>query len=254
MAQEKKLIIPTEVLNGLGLNMTALEKDEETLRALESGAKTKLLQVKGVCNGKEIPFAARIHLWEDATGAVHPYIHPVQPTLYLGKYKGHEFTKEEKSMLLQDDMITHPVNLKFKDKEVSCLVGVDKDTKEIVHVPTSNVYIQDKLLGVNISKEQKEIIKNGGKIYVPEFTRTNGETFASVLQFSFSKNNGAGGLLFRTPTPKLIQEARVTAGMSEGKEKEKSKEKSQEGRKKNEEKVVTKAEKPTVKKRSGLTR
>ena len=40
-----------------------------------------------------------------------------------------------------------------------CLVGVDRETKEIIHVPVENIHVKNNLLGAEIKEDQIAIIK-----------------------------------------------------------------------------------------------
>lgn len=218
MAENKKLQVPEEALKALGIDIEKLKEDPKTWEALEKGEKTKLLSLKGECAGRSIHFAAKIHLWEDNNGQVRPYIHSVYSKVPLGEYKNHEFSKKEMSMLVNKGQIDDPVMLKFGDKEYKCLVGVDPETREIVHVLCSNINLSDTILGVNVTKEQKEIIKNGGKILLEGLKdKDSMKKYDAIVSFSFAKNPGKGGISFRTPTAKELQELRVSSGKSEGK-------------------------------------
>ena len=180
-------------------------------------AKPLLLSLKGECGGKTIYFAGKIHLWEDKNGDVHPYIHTVRPQISKGEYKGYAFSKEEQDMLLNNGQISNPINLTFGEKTYACLVGVDPETKEVIHTLCSNIYISDEILGRRISLEEKQKIQQGQEIFLQGFTnKSTGEKFDAVVSFSFSKNSGEGGLTFKKPTPNKLQELRIASGLSEG--------------------------------------
>ena len=234
MAKEvKKLQVPEEDLKALGLDVNYIkEHDADTWKALESGKKTKLLSLTADFGVQKISTAARIHLWEDAAGNVKPYIHTVRPTVNLSPYKGYEFSKEDMGMLLNENrhMLNHPVMLKFGEKNIQCLVGVDKETNEIIHIPTNNIYIHNECFGREISPEEKTILKNGGCIYGTFQFNDKEEPKEAIVRFDINKNNTQGGLKYLTPNPRLIQEARAySSGIKvEHKEKVSKEEKKQE--------------------------
>lgn len=214
---EKNLQVPEEVLTSFGIDVETLKKNEKIWSALTKGEKTPLLSLKGRVGERNIPVSAKLHLWENTEG-VQVSIHPVQSSINLRPYKGHEFTAAEKAMLLSSDQaqISHPVELTLGSKTMPCLIGVDQDTKEIIHLPTQNVYVPEKILGIPISKEMRETIQNGGKILM-EGLKKEEKKFDAVVSFSFATNNGKGSLVFPSPTPKLLQEVRISAGLSDGK-------------------------------------
>ena len=221
MSEEKvpkrTLQIPEEKLIALGIDVVYLkEHDPATMQALESGRKTKLLSLTADFGGQKINTAAKIHLWEDANGEVIPFIHTVRPTVNLKSLesKGQMFAPDEVTMLLDktNGMLPYPLELNFSGKRVDCLIGVDFETREIVFKPVSNVFVPKAILGVDISQGQKEIVQNGGKILLTGLTPKEGDPYNAIVHYSFNKNNGDGGLAFKVPTPKLIQEVRLSEG------------------------------------------
>ncbi len=215
--QKKTLQIPEEKLIALGINVEYLkEHDPATMQALENGRKTKLLSLTADFGGQKINTAAKVHLWEGVNGEVTPFIHTVRPMVNFKSLesKGQMFAPDEVTMLLdkKTGMLPYPLELNFSGKRVDCLIGVDFETNEIVFKPISNVFVPKAILGVDISQEQKDIVQHGGKILLTGLTPKDGDKYNAVVHYSFSKNNGDGGLAFKVPTPKLIQDVRLSEG------------------------------------------
>lgn len=221
MAKKEALQIPEETLKALGIDLDYLkEKEPKTIEALEGGKRTPLLYVDGIFGDQKRRTAARIHLYENKEGKIEAYLHTVQPKVSLKplEAKGFEPTNKEAAMLIDGNTLPYTVELKLGEKDVDCVVGVDPETREVRYIPKTAIHISETILGVDLSKKDRDIIRQGGKVHVEGFTpKEEGEKFNAVVSFSFSKNNGEGGIVIQTPTPKLLQLARLSAELSEGK-------------------------------------
>ena len=132
MALEKKFTgsAVEEALKDVGINVASLKANERVWEQIEAGLKTDMitLTVKLKNVDREIPMAARIHLYENKDGKLDIFIHSVRNRIDVGQHKGHEFTKAEQSQLFNNAQLDHPVLLKLGDRLESCLVGIDKGT------------------------------------------------------------------------------------------------------------------------------
>ena len=89
-----------------------------------------------------------------------------------------------------------------------CLVGVDRETKEIIHVPVENIHVKNNLLGAEVKEEQIAIIKNGGLIVVEGMVKNGATLEPMAIRFDLNKDVNWGALSFTKATPELLQEAR----------------------------------------------
>lgn len=219
MAKEmKKIEIPEGLFEKYGLSNDELKKNPEIWEALISGKKTPLLTLKVNVEGTQLPVAAKLRVYEDK-GNIHGYVHTVNANVDLRPYKDHAFSKKEMGMLLSEEgQIKYPINLRFGEKEITCLVGIDKDTKEIIHKPIAMIPVRSEIMGVDMTPHKK-ILQNGGKVYIENFTRSDGTKFSAVVSFNLHKD----GLTFQTPTPTLLQDVRVAIGKAEEKKLENEK-------------------------------
>lgn len=218
-----KIQIP-KTLEEIGIKVENL--DEQDRAMLENGEKSRLfndLKIK-LPSGKEVPFAGKIHLWKDQDGNVQYYVHSVRAEPILSKYQGYEFNQEEQKQLREQGQVDHPVVLSFKGKEHTCMIGIDPETREVMHVPCQNIYIPPTILGRKISDDERMAIQKGGKVYL-ENLQKEGKTFDAIVSFSFSKNPGKGGLSFKTPSPTELQTIRKGSLVETNEQRQASKEK-----------------------------
>lgn len=214
MAQKEKKFagrVPVETLKEWGFNVESIQRNDEIWNDLESGRKTKQLlrfSIKLNNMDKEVPVVCRVHLYEDKDGKVIPFLHTVRASIDASNYKGHDFTKAEAEELFKKGQIRKPVLLQIGNNTKPCLVGVDRETKEIIHVPVENIHVKNNLLGAEIKEDQIAIIKNGGLIVVEGMVKNGVPLEPIAIRFDLNKDVNWGALSFTKATPELLQEAR----------------------------------------------
>jgi hypothetical protein len=90
-------------------------------------------------------------------------------------YLGIEITSDLKAQLEKYNNIGVQKIMNKDGKESMGFVSIDKDLKTMVFVPTSNVFIPDKLGENSISERQKESLKAGYTVNYLDYKPKNGE-------------------------------------------------------------------------------
>ncbi|MCK9154904.1 MAG: DUF3945 domain-containing protein [Paludibacteraceae bacterium] len=139
----------------------------EDLQKLKEGEKTGLLKISVKTEEAEITsLEAKFRLVRTKDGNTKLMLHPVRKELNLNdQFKGYSLTEQDKKNLQSVGTSGKVVNLTSKDgQQLPCILGVDKDTKELVAINTTRLNIPDKVAGVKLKEEEKNILKKGEPI------------------------------------------------------------------------------------------
>jgi Protein of unknown function (DUF3945) len=97
-------------------------------------------------------------------------------------FKGHNFTKEEKEDLMKLGHLGKTVDMEnAKGGKTPHFVSIDKDTRTMLRWEASNFKPPKVILGVPISKENQELLKQGRPIFVAGMRDRLGQEFSSYI-------------------------------------------------------------------------
>jgi hypothetical protein len=182
--------IDWETMNNLGLNKEKLEK-MNLLDPLLRGFKTNELVPVSLNLGTAVTrMDARLSLQLNDEGAVVVAIHGIrkEPNLNFAFF-GHEFSKEDKTNLLQTGNMGRVVNLTNpKTNEViPSIVSIDRLTNELVALRTDFIKIPEEIKGVKLNQEQKQTLLDGKPLYLEGMVSKKGTAFDATVQFNADK-------------------------------------------------------------------
>ncbi|MCT3776190.1 DUF3945 domain-containing protein [Elizabethkingia anophelis] len=174
----------------LGLSQQLLE-NRGVLVPLLKGLKTSVLVPINIRMGDtHIRTDARIALWTNNSGMLEPVIFPVRKAPnFKESFFGHHFTKEDQRNLTTTgnmgrvaDLI-HPVT----NEIIPSLISIDRLTHELFSYRSENIRIPQTIGGIQINKEQEEILKAGRVLFLENILSRRGNLFNASLQFNAEK-------------------------------------------------------------------
>lgn len=143
---EKLGMTKTDVQNILGF---------ENLDRLLKGEKTELKTILISIQDKPIEVAMKFSLRRKADNTIQLMLHPKRQQIDT-KF---DLTKEEQSRLETGETI-----LKKGNSDIAYLYQMDKDTKEIMRIPQSKIFVPDYIENIQLSQAQKEKLRVGEAI------------------------------------------------------------------------------------------
>jgi hypothetical protein len=182
--------IDWETMNNLGLNKEKLEK-MNLLDPLLRGFKTNELVPVSLNLGTAVTrMDARLSLQLNDEGAVVVAIHGIrkEPNLSFAFF-GHEFSKEDKTNLLQTGNMGRVVNLANPktNETIPSIVSIDRLTNELVALRTDFIKIPEEIKGVKLNQEQKQTLLDGKPLYLEGMVSKKGTAFDATVQFNADK-------------------------------------------------------------------
>jgi len=174
----------------MGLNMEILE-ELGALEPLLRGFKTPMLvpvQNGAVDEGNSVD--ARLQLRLDDNGEVVLQVHRVQKRVdFRKKFMSHKFSKEDRQNLLNFGNMGRVVELvnPVTGEVVPSLVSLDKLTNELFSLRLEFVRIMKVICGVDLSSEQREILRSGKPLFVENLVSRRNRLFNATLQFNAEK-------------------------------------------------------------------
>ncbi|WP_454060350.1 DUF3945 domain-containing protein [Elizabethkingia ursingii] len=174
----------------LGLNQQLLE-NRGVLVPLLKGLKTSVLVPISIRMGDtHVRTDARIALRANTSGLLEPIIYPVRKAPnFKESFFGHHFTKEDQRNLTTTgnmgrvaDLI-HPVT----NEIIPSLISIDRLTHELFSYRSENIRIPQTIGGIQINKEQEEILKAGRVLFLENILSRRGNLFNASLQFNAEK-------------------------------------------------------------------
>lgn len=162
------------------------------LDSLLKGYKTKdLLPISLSIGNTEIETEAKFWLETETDGRVVFKILPKKNEIEFNKkFYGHEFSEDDKANLLEKGHMGRAVNLTTEDNvQVPHLITLDKETKQLVSFPVSEIRIDDIIKGITLSPEQKNTLLEGKPIYLEGMLSKNDSSFNGEIQFNAFKGH-----------------------------------------------------------------
>lgn len=174
----------------LGLSQQLLE-NRGVLIPLLKGLKTSVLVPMSIRMGDtHIRTDARIALRVNTTGLLEPVIYPVRRAPnFKESFFGHYFTKEDQRHLTTTGNMGRVVDLihPVTNEIIPSLISIDRLTRELFSYRTENIRIPKTIGGVQLSKEQEEILKSGKVLFLENILSRRGNLFNASLQFNAEK-------------------------------------------------------------------
>ena len=174
----------------LGLSQQLLE-NRGVLIPLLKGLKTSVLIPITIRMGDtHIRTDARIALWTNNSGMLEPVIFPVRRAPdFKESFFGHYFTKQDQHNLATTGNIGRVVDLihPVTNEVIPSLISIDRLTHELFSYRSENIRIPQTIGGIQINKEQEEILKSGRVLYLENILSRRGNLFNVSLQFNAEK-------------------------------------------------------------------
>ena len=182
--------IDWNTMEKLGLNQQLLE-NRGVLVPLLKGLKTSVLVPISIRMGDtHIRTDARIALRANTSGLLEPIIYPVRKAPnFKESFFGHYFTKEDQRHLTTTGNMGRVVDLihPVTNEVIPSLISIDRLTREFFSYRTENIRIPQTLGGIQLSKEQEEILKSGRVLFLENILSRRGNLFNASLQFNAEK-------------------------------------------------------------------
>ncbi|MDR1877419.1 MAG: DUF3945 domain-containing protein [Flavobacteriaceae bacterium] len=180
-------MIDWKSIEGFGISREYL-KDKGLLDSMLKGYKTpQLIPVSmNLGNAAVIKTDARLSFQQSVNGPVVLAVHGLRQEPQLQRpFLGHIFSEEDKKNLLETGNMGRSVELKNRNNEYHpYLVSIDKMTNEIVATRADKVFIPDKVSGVELTKDEKELLREGKKVFVDGMVSKGGKEFSAEIQIN----------------------------------------------------------------------
>ncbi|PUB26417.1 uncharacterized protein DUF3945 [Elizabethkingia sp. YR214] len=171
----------------LGLSQQLLE-NRGILVPLLKGLKTSVLIPISIRMGDtHIRTDARIVLRANTSGLLEPIIYPVRKAPnFKESFFGHYFTKEDQRNLTTTGNMGRVVDLihPVTNEVIPSLISIDRLTREFFSYRIENIRIPQTIGGIQLSKEQEEILKSGRVLFLENILSRRGNLFNASLQFN----------------------------------------------------------------------
>lgn len=182
--------VPWESLAEIDLDREKLDRIG-ALEFLLKGYKTPMLIQIPLSDGYSVSMVdARLQLRLDDHGEVVVRIHRLlEKWDFNKKFMGHRFTKEDQLNLLNSGNMGRVVGLfdPWTEKVVPSLISMDRLTNELIPLRMDLVRIPQVICGVSLSFEQRQILREGKRLFVENMLSKKGRLFSATLQFSTDK-------------------------------------------------------------------
>lgn len=158
------------------------------LEHLLRGFKTPMLVPVRFDHGEEGNcVVARLQLRLDNNGELVVHVHRVQKRVdFRKKFMGHKFSKEDRMNLLNSGNMGRVVDLlnTMTGETFPSLVSLDKLTNELFSLRLEFVRIPEVICGVDLSAEQRELIRSGKPLFVENLVSRQNRLFNATVQFN----------------------------------------------------------------------
>lgn len=180
-------MIDWKSIEGFGVSRKYLE-DKGLLDSMLKGHKTSQLIPLSLKLGDAavIKTDARLSFQQSVSGPVVLAVHGLRQEPQLQRpFLGHIFSEEDKKNLLETGNMGRSVELKNRNNEYHpYLVSIDKMTNEIVATRADKVFIPDTVSGVELTKEEKELLREGKKVFIDGMVSKGGKEFSAEIQIN----------------------------------------------------------------------
>jgi hypothetical protein len=177
--------IPFEKLEKAGIKKDFVDRMEsQELKDFLNGFRSaKLYTVNAKINEEQYRIPAKIRLQQAEDGSVNVKVHPIQRLRIPDEYLGHQFSKDEKTALLEDKHLGKTIELtNQKGEKDNYYLSLDRKTNELIPLRDRHITIPEKIKGASLSEEQKQKLASGQKIHLDGMTGKNGKKFSASLQ------------------------------------------------------------------------
>lgn len=158
---------------------------EKELKNMQYGRRSKLITLDANLFGEKINPDVKISFYNrpDGTVGVKPHFCNTYPDLSK-EFMGVKFSEEDQKMLMNTGNLGRVIELTDENgKKVPSYVSIDRDTNELLSIPTSAIWIKDKIGAVDLSQQDKTILRNGQQL-VKDYPNGNGKTHKAVFQIN----------------------------------------------------------------------
>jgi len=138
---------------------------------------------------KTIDTQARISLKIDPDGTINIVLHELIQNPKFEKYGDHVFTPEQKESLQERNMAGELIYVKFGDDKFSTPVIITKDelTNRLYHANSETIKIHPEFLGVEITPDEIQRLKEGKMVKLENMTSSKGNVFSAEVYYCASK-------------------------------------------------------------------
>lgn len=182
--------IDWKTMEKFGLNQEKLEK-MNAMDSLLRGFKTNTLIPITINLGTAVSkMDVRLSLQTNDQGEIAVNFHGIrrEPNLNM-KFLGHEFSDEDKKNLKETGNMGRVVDLvnPKTDEIIPSVISRDRLTNELVAYRAEYMKIPDEIKGIQLDEHQKQILLEGGPLYLEGMTSKKGELFDATVQFNADK-------------------------------------------------------------------
>ncbi|MCS4302404.1 DUF3945 domain-containing protein [Chryseobacterium sp. BIGb0232] len=182
--------IDWKTMEKFGLNQEKLEK-MNAMDSLLRGFKTNTLIPITINLGTAISkMDVRLSLQTGDTGQVAVHLHGIRKEPNLNnKFLGHQFSDEDKKNLKETGNMGRVVDLvnPKTDEIIPSVISRDRLTNELVAYRAEYMKIPDEIKGIKLDEHQKQILLEGGPLYLEGMISKKGELFDATVQFNADK-------------------------------------------------------------------
>lgn len=177
-----------------GVTRESLEKSGN-LDSLLNGRRTETLQLsRRDEQGAETPVSGRLYIAEVPGKGPVVYLSPERQELKLPvSYQGHVFSKQDQENLLKNGEMGRIVTLKDKitQEPYQAFIGVDPTNKSLTVMRQERFTPPTKLLGAELSPEQREALRNHQVVRVRNMIGDDQKPFTADVQINVNKRSFA---------------------------------------------------------------
>ncbi len=177
-----------------GVTPESLEKSGN-LDNLLNGRRTETLQLsRRDEQGAETPVSGRLYIAEVPGKGPVVYLSPERQELKLPvSYQGHVFSKQDQENLLKNGEMGRIVTLKDKitQEPYQAFIGVDPANKSLTVMRQERFTPPTKLLGAELSPEQREALRNHQVVRVRNMIGDDQKPFTADVQINVNKRSFA---------------------------------------------------------------
>ena len=158
---------------------------EQNLKAMLNNRMSDLVKVTPTFGNDKYELEARLSLHQNTDGSVKVVPHFIRQEPNLNEeFHGVKFTKEDKDMLKATGNLGRVIDLKDANgNTIPSFVSIDRKTNELIALPTSALYIRNKIGETELSAKEIGLLRSGKQLH-KEVTLKDGKTFPAVLQVS----------------------------------------------------------------------
>jgi len=177
-----------------GVTRESLEKSGN-LESLLNGRRTETLQLsRRDDQGAETPVSGRLYIAEVPGKGPVVYLSPERQELKLPvSYQGHVFTQQDQENLLKTGEMGRVVTLKDKitQEPFQAFIGVDPTNKSLTVMRQERFTPPTKLLGAELSPEQREALRNHQVVRVRNMIGDDQKPFTADVHINVNKRSFA---------------------------------------------------------------